>query len=192
MRPGLPGPPPRCYVKSGSFFSFRCASPFSALSLTDRWFLLFVAPLCSAQLKVDGMDVLNVRACTDFAVQHCRAGNGPFVLEMDTYRYHGHSMSDPGTTYRTRDDIKEVRSNRDPIEMTKQRIINAGWMDAKELKALDKEIRAEVDVALAAALAAGPPPVHELMDDIFLEDADARAVELINSRVVGQNAGPGM
>ena len=191
MQPGLPGPPPRCYVKSGSFFHF-VARLLSGLSLTDRWFLLFVAPLCSAQLKVDGMDVLNVRACTDFAVQHCRAGNGPFVLEMDTYRYHGHSMSDPGTTYRTRDDIKEVRSNRDPIEMTKQRIIDQGWMDAKELKALDKEIRAEVDVALAAALAAGPPPVHELMDDILLEDADARAVELINSRVVGQNAGPGM
>jgi TPP-dependent pyruvate/acetoin dehydrogenase alpha subunit len=191
MQPGLPGPPPRCYVKSGSFFHF-VARLLSGLSLTDRWFLIFVAPLCSAQLKVDGMDVLNVRACTDFAVQHCRAGNGPFVLEMDTYRYHGHSMSDPGTTYRTRDDIKEVRSNRDPIEMTKQRIIDQGWMDAKELKALDKEIRAEVDVALAAALAAGPPPVHELMDDIFLEDADARAVELINSRVVGQNAGPGM
>jgi hypothetical protein len=55
----------------------------------------------------------------------------------------------------------------------------------------DKEIRAEVDVALAAALAAGPPPNHELMDDIFLEDADARAVELINSRVVGQSPGPG-
>merc|ERR1719164_234437 len=95
------------------------------------------------------MDVLCVRECTKFAIEHCRNGKGPFVLEMDTYRYHGHSMSDPGITYRTRDDIKAVRANRDPIEITKQRIIEAGWMDAKELKALDKEIRAEVDVALA-------------------------------------------
>jgi pyruvate dehydrogenase E1 component alpha subunit len=142
-------------------------------------------------LQVDGMNVLAVREAVKVAMKHAQE-IGPIVMEMDTYRYHGHSMSDPGTTYRTRDDIKEVRSNRDPIEMTKQRIIDQGWMDAKELKALDKEIRAEVDVALAAALAAGPPPVHELMDDIFLEDADARAVELINSRVVGQNAGPGM
>lgn len=141
-------------------------------------------------LKVDGMDVLCVKACTEFAAQHCRDGKGPFVLEMDTYRYHGHSMSDPGTTYRTRDDIKAVRSTRDPIEMCKQRMIEAGWYDAKEIKAMDKEIRAEVDVALNAALAASPPPVSELMDNIFIEDANHRAVELCESRVVGVSSGP--
>ena len=99
-------------------------------------------------------------------------------------------IADPGTTYRTRDDIKAVRSTRDPIEMCKQRMIEAGWYDAKEIKAMDKEIRAEVDVALAAALAAGPPPVSELMDNIYIEDANARAVELCESRVVGVSSGP--
>jgi len=135
-------------------------------------------------LKVDGMDVLSVKACTEFAIAHCRAGNGPFVLEMDTYRYHGHSMSDPGTTYRTRDDIKSVRDARDPIDMTKARLVDMGFMTAEEIKAYEKSIRKVVDTAAKEAGAGTLPPSHELMDNIYLHDATARAIELKDSRIV--------
>ena len=135
-------------------------------------------------IKVDGMDVLCVRECTQYALDHCRAGNGPIVLEMDTYRYHGHSMSDPGITYRTRDEIKLVRSARDPLEMQKQRIITQGIKSADEMKAIDTAIKREVDAAAAAADADTMPPDHELWDNIYTVDKFARGVELQNSHVV--------
>jgi len=137
-------------------------------------------------LKVDGMDVLAVKTSTEFAIDHCRAGKGPFVLEMDTYRYHGHSMSDPGTTYRTRDDIKVVRDARDPIDMTKARMITSGMMTAEEVKALEKQIRKEVDAAAKEAAAGTLPPNNELMDNIYTHDATARGTELANSRIVAK------
>lgn len=135
-------------------------------------------------IKVDGMDVLNVRECTKYAIDHCRNGNGPFVLEMDTYRYHGHSMSDPGITYRSRDEIKRVRAARDPLEMQKKRIIDSGMATADEIKALDKAIKVEVAEAAAAADADPMPPDHELWDNIYTVDKFARGVELGQSHVV--------
>uniref|UniRef100_A0A3B3CJI9 Pyruvate dehydrogenase E1 component subunit alpha n=1 Tax=Oryzias melastigma TaxID=30732 RepID=A0A3B3CJI9_ORYME len=85
-------------------------------------------------LRVDGMDVLCVREATKFAADHCRAGKGPIVMELQTYRYHGHSMSDPGVSYRTREEIQEVRSKSDPISMLKERMLANNMASAEEFK----------------------------------------------------------
>ena len=80
------------------------------------------------------MDVLAVREATRFARALCREGKGPILMETATYRYHGHSMSDPGTSYRTREEIQEVRQSRDPITSFKDKLINSGLATAEELK----------------------------------------------------------
>lgn len=83
---------------------------------------------------VDGMDVVAVREAAKFAIDYCDSGKGPIILETATYRYSGHSMSDPGTSYRTRDEIQEVRQTRDPITSFREKIITSGLTTAEELK----------------------------------------------------------
>lgn len=83
---------------------------------------------------VDGMDVIAVREAAKFAIDYCDSGKGPLVLETATYRYSGHSMSDPGTSYRTRDEIQEVRQSRDPITSFREKILNAELVSADEIK----------------------------------------------------------
>lgn len=83
---------------------------------------------------VDGMDIVAVREAAKFAIDYCDSGKGPIVLETATYRYSGHSMSDPGTSYRTRDEVQEVRQTRDPITSFKEKIINAGLTTPEDLK----------------------------------------------------------
>ncbi|XP_056313684.1 pyruvate dehydrogenase E1 component subunit alpha, somatic form, mitochondrial-like [Danio aesculapii] len=85
-------------------------------------------------LRVDGMDILCVREATKFAAEHCRSGKGPILMELQTYRYHGHSMSDPGISYRTREEIQEVRSKSDPISMLKDRMLSNNMASVEELK----------------------------------------------------------
>jgi pyruvate dehydrogenase E1 component alpha subunit len=80
------------------------------------------------------MDVLAVREATRFSVDYCTSGKGPILLEMATYRYSGHSMSDPGTSYRTREEIQEVRQTRDPVTSFKEKIIGAELATAEEIK----------------------------------------------------------
>uniref|UniRef100_A0AAY4BZ27 Pyruvate dehydrogenase E1 component subunit alpha n=1 Tax=Denticeps clupeoides TaxID=299321 RepID=A0AAY4BZ27_9TELE len=98
-------------------------------------------------LRVDGMDVLCVKEATKFAADFCRSGKGPILMELQTYRYHGHSMSDPGVSYRTREEIQEVRSKSDPISMLKDRMLNNNMASVEELKEIDIEVRKEIEDA---------------------------------------------
>src|ERR1700752_1110178 len=102
-------------------------------------------------LQVNGMDVFAVHQACKFAKEWTTSGKGPLVMEMNTYRYGGHSMSDPGTTYRTREEIQHMRSTSDPIAGLKQKILDWGVCSEDELKKIDKEARTYVDVQVADA-----------------------------------------
>ncbi|KAG2262190.1 hypothetical protein Bca4012_013158 [Brassica carinata] len=119
-------------------------------------------------LKVDGMDAFAVKQACKFAKEHALK-NGPIILEMDTYRYHGHSMSDPGSTYRTRDEISGVRQERDPIERIKKLVLSHDIATEKELKDMEKEIRKEVDDAIAKAKDCPMPEPSELFTNVYVK-----------------------
>ena len=119
-------------------------------------------------VEVDGMDVEAVRAAATKAAKHARDGKGPFILEMKTYRYRGHSMSDPAK-YRTREEVDEVRSHHDPIDLIKARLIEGGHATEDELKAIDKEIKAHVNEAAEFAKTSPEPDPSELWTDVLLE-----------------------
>ncbi len=121
---------------------------------------------------VDGMDVLAVRDAAEKAADYARSGKGPMILEMKTYRYRGHSMSDP-MKYRTREEMEEVRKTRDPIDHVAQRLQAEGWADEATLKAIDNEVKKIVLEAAEFARNSPEPDPRELMTDIYLE-ASAR------------------
>lgn len=116
---------------------------------------------------MDGMDVLAMREGTRFIANLCREGKGPFVVEAATYRYHGHSMSDPGTSYRTREEIQEVRASRDPITSFKDKILESELVESAELKQIDAEIKSEIDDAVKAARSDGEIGLEELYGDVY-------------------------
>ena len=118
--------------------------------------------------QVDGMDVLAVREAGAKAIATCRAGNGPVLLEVLTYRYRGHSMSDPAT-YRTRDEVNKVREERDPIDRVRGWLIDSGLAQEDEIKAIDKEIREIVNDAADFAQTSAEPDPSELYTDIYAE-----------------------
>ncbi|MBB6642116.1 pyruvate dehydrogenase (acetyl-transferring) E1 component subunit alpha, partial [Proteus mirabilis] len=109
-----------------------------------------------------------------FAKEHVLK-NGPIILEMDTYRYHGHSMSDPGSTYRTRDEISGVRQERDPIERVKKLILAHDIATEKELKDYEKVVRKEVDEAIAKAKESPMPDTSELFTNIYAKGYGAES-----------------
>jgi pyruvate dehydrogenase E1 component alpha subunit len=121
-------------------------------------------------VQVDGMDVIASREAIKFCKQHAASGKGPIFLEMKTYRYHGHSMSDPGITYRDRDEVASMRASRDCIEQTKNRIVEAGWATQDELKEVEKQIRAEVAAEIEEARKGTWPREELLVEDIYYKE----------------------
>jgi pyruvate dehydrogenase E1 component alpha subunit len=118
-------------------------------------------------MQVNGMDVLEVRQAAEIAIEHVRGGNGPVLLELKTYRYRGHSMSDPAK-YRTREEVQGVRETSDPIEGAKAELLKMG-VDEERLKDLDKRIRAQVAEAADFAESSPEPAPGELYTDVLVE-----------------------
>lgn len=116
--------------------------------------------------EVDGMDVEAVAAAGNKAIAWCRSGKGPIILEMKTYRYRGHSMSDPAK-YRTRDEVQAVREKRDPIEHFGQKLIARGIASEDDLKAVDRETRQIVNHAAEYATESPEPDPAELFTDVL-------------------------
>ena len=119
--------------------------------------------------EVDGMDVLAVKAAGEKALKHCREGKGPYILEVMTYRYRGHSMSDPAK-YRTRDEVQKMREERDPIEQVRKRLLDGDMASEDELKDIDKEVKARINEAAEFAKESPEPDVEELWTDIYAEE----------------------
>ncbi|KKO98427.1 pyruvate dehydrogenase E1 component subunit alpha [Trichoderma harzianum] len=137
-------------------------------------------------LKVNGMDVLAVKAAVKYGKEWTAADKGPMVLEYVTYRYGGHSMSDPGTTYRTREEIQRMRSTNDAIAGLKQKIIDWEVSTEEELKSIDKAARGHVaeEVAAAEAMAIPEPKADILFEDIYVRGSEP---QYIRGRTVDEN-----
>ena len=116
--------------------------------------------------QVDGMDVRAVKAAGEKAVEWCRSGKGPYILEMLTYRYRGHSMSDPAK-YRTREEVQKIRDESDPIELVRKRILDNKWASEDEMKAREKKVRDTVVEAAEFAQAGPEPDPSELWTDVY-------------------------
>ncbi len=119
-------------------------------------------------MQVNGMDVMAVKEAGDKAVGHARAGKGPYILEMLTYRYRGHSMSDPAK-YRSKEEVQKVRQEQDPIEGLKARLLESGVVDADQLKEMDREVKAIVSDAAEFAQNSPEPDPSELFTDVYVE-----------------------
>ena len=115
---------------------------------------------------VDGMDVLAVKAAGVKAVAHCRSGKGPYILEVKTYRYRGHSMSDPAK-YRTREEVQKMRQERDPIESVRSLLLTGKHASEDDLKAIDKKVKEIVNASAEFAKDSPEPAVEELWTDIY-------------------------
>lgn len=118
--------------------------------------------------EVNGMDVLEVREAGEHAIAHCRAGKGPYILEMKTYRYRGHSMSDPAK-YRSKEEVNKVRSTSDPIDMVRALLLDGGHASEDDLKEIDKQVKAVVSESADFAQSSPEPDPSELWTDVLIE-----------------------
>ncbi|MBZ8118525.1 pyruvate dehydrogenase (acetyl-transferring) E1 component subunit alpha [Roseovarius sp. LXJ103] len=123
---------------------------------------------------VDGMDVLAVRDAGQKAVAHCRSGKGPYILEIKTYRYRGHSMSDPAK-YRTREEVQKMRDEKDAIEHVRDLLLTGKHATEEDLKAIDKEIKKIVNASAEFAKESPEPDPKELWTDIYTDIAPQNA-----------------
>ena len=119
-------------------------------------------------MEVDGMDVAEVAAAGVEAVAHCRAGKGPILMGMKTYRYRGHSMSDPAK-YRSREEVQKVRAQRDPIEQLRKRMLDEKFANETAFKDIDREIKAVIAEAAEFAQNSPEPEPSELFTDVLVE-----------------------
>ena len=126
--------------------------------------------------QVDGMDVLAVKEAGQKAVAHCRAGKGPYILEVMTYRYRGHSMSDPAK-YRTREEVQKMRDERDAIENVRELMLQGKHASEDELKAVDKEIKEIVNASAEFAKDSPEPALDELWTDIYASELPQGSAE---------------
>lgn len=117
-------------------------------------------------MTVDGMDVCAVASATEEALAYVRSGNGPIILAMETYRYRGHSISDPGK-YRSKEEVEEMRRDHDAIDKVKRRVLDKGLATEAEFKAIDKDVRDTVADAVDFALTDSEPAAAELYTDIL-------------------------
>lgn len=117
--------------------------------------------------RVDAMDTLAFGRAIEFARDYSTSGNGPIIIEAFTYRYFGHSMSDPGTSYRGRDEVSEVRKSRDAITKLKAIILELGAADEGELKDIEKRVQATIKAAKDKALKSPFPDMSELTTDVY-------------------------
>ncbi|HKL68342.1 pyruvate dehydrogenase (acetyl-transferring) E1 component subunit alpha [Salibaculum sp.] len=123
---------------------------------------------------VDGMDVLAVKEAGDKAVAHCRAGKGPYILEIKTYRYRGHSMSDPAK-YRTREEVQKMREERDPIEHIRTMLLEGEHATEEDLKAIDKETKEIINQSAEFAKESPEPDLDALWTDIYAAEIPQEA-----------------
>ena len=119
-------------------------------------------------VEVDGMDVLAVHKAGQDAVAHARSGAGPIILEMLTYRYRGHSMSDPAK-YRSKEEVAKMRTEHDPIDLVRKKLLDGGGTDEDALKQIDKEVKDTVTAAADFAQSSPEPDPSELWTDVLID-----------------------
>jgi len=121
-------------------------------------------------IRFDGMNVLQTREVGKFAVNYAKT-KGPLVLEAKTYRYKGHSMSDPGITYRDRKEVDSMRETRDPIEKVHKYLLEYKLATVEEIEEINKDVKIQVEAAVKRAHAAAVPAADELFKDVYIDDS---------------------
>ena len=127
-------------------------------------------------LKIDGMDALAVTAAVKYAKEYMLSGKGPLVYEFNTYRFFGHSVSDPGFTYRARDDVKKIREANDPISNLAIKLISWDVTSKEELKEIENKAKADVDEGVEEAEKLPEPEAHPkiLFEDVYVRGSEPK------------------